>query len=255
MRTELLSCVLAALALSSNCASAQRTSAMTTINTFNVQVLDLAGNLSPAAVAEFTGDSIAGSRWTNVPPPSPWPGPPGWDGFEEPLNHGVGAFGAVHASSEVGFGGWDAAQGMTYFGYDQDAGLSEAGGSPDFGVFNFLQFGGSGFTLTPYSKIVITADFTMSAEGPRASANALLRFTGADSSIWYRAVTSGTQAYSVTASFINETAFAESGTFQGYFSDYAPATTAVPEPGTTTLLLIALTPLGYLLRRRRLHGA
>ena len=251
MKRRLVAATAAALTLGSGIAHAGATSAQTLINTFDVQVLDLSGNSSPSATADFTGNVAVESVWNSTPYNSGmYPGPPAWRGYETPLTFGDGPFGGITIGSEIDGGSPAFILGWVSSKPNIPPGMVWASAGDDFGIMSFLEYGGTGFTLSPYSEIVITTDFTMTADGDGASANALLRFTGADPSTWYQAVTSGNGSYSVIATFVNATDEPESGSFQGDFFARAPAT-SIPEPASAPLMALGLLLLTAIRRQRR----
>src|SRR6201996_4774690 len=234
----------AAVAVASMLASVQALASGADIefSNFQVSVLDLTGAVNPLSTVVFNGGDSADTELTAFPS-DPYPGPPGWTGYQEGVVTSPGAFDTVLSLGEIDdviTYGVDA-----YFaGIDQPTPggeVSAAGGDAVVGGGTFatlakLTLGGSSFVLAPRSELVVSTSLTMGASG--GYAGAFFAFAGPQGSSWSHVEYDGSFSDDVSLVFRNDSDNAVTDAFTASFT-----ASSVPEPTTPALLLLGAAAL------------
>ena len=203
---------------------------------FQVSVLDATGVANPLSTVTFSGGDSANAQITAVPY-DPYPGPPGWMGYEQDLVTMPGAFDAVSSMGAI-----DA--GASYSIVAIFSGLSDpapsgsifASGGGDFSTFANLTLGGTSFLLAPHSELVVSTSLDMGASGGYAGVD--FTFAGPQGSSWSHAVNNSSFSDDVRLVFRNDSDAAVTDAFSASFT-----TSSIPEPATGALLLLGATLL------------
>ena len=230
--------LLAATAAASVLVSAQALAGTASINftDFQVSVHDTSGAANPLSTVVFSGGDSADTEITAVPY-DPYPGPPGWTGYQQGLVTSAGAFDGILSLGEI-----DAAATYGIVAYFVGLGEPDAGGSVSaaggptvtgpFSTFANLTLGGTSFLLAPHSELVVSTSLAMGATED-GLANVTLAFSGPQGSSWSRTVGHGSFSDDVSLVFRNDSDAAVTDAFSASFT-----ASSVPEPMTSALLLL-----------------
>jgi hypothetical protein len=245
MSRRLLAAVAAASVLGSTQALAG--TASISFTDFQVSVLDLTGAASPLSTVVFSGGDSADAAITGVPY-NPYPGPPGWTGYEQGLTTSPGAFDTVLSLGEIDVDAAHTYGIVAYFAGLTDpapvGSITASGGASfdgSYSTFAMLTLGGTSFLLAPHSELVVSTSLSMSASD--GYAGVALDFAGPQGSAWSDAVANGSFSDDVSLVFRNDSDVAVTDAFSASFT-----ASSVPEPATPALLLLGAT---LLLTRRK----